>query len=445
MIKKTLLSLLVLLILPVTFGAKPFGEENFDSLYISLNLKNPSKIGLEFSFSNKITLKGECSAEDKSLKVRASIKDFDLNQLSGYIKLPVAGYIKKGNLDIEIGETISLEGELETNELNLTNKDIDLKGDIKLLGYLKILEHELDYHINYQIENGYFSKLKNIQEIQAKGFLRKDELFLSKADLIYKDLAIEATGRIKDFSSPKIDLKLTGKPGNLTIKTQYNKTVEEIKINALAKVWKGEINLTGALNLSNNKGTLNLTANGIDIAQVMHELNVEGKKPRGKLSLEVNLKNVDLFKWKNLRGGGKIIISEGNIYQINFLKGLGKFLSIPDFENIVFKRAYSDLFFEGEEIFFENLQLNATQMNIEGKGKMTTVGNLDFQLFPQFSQELIDSSKGLQKYLTAFLGEGTFSVSINGTIKNPVYTTNISIVPSLDKIEDIIDIFKDIF
>ena len=114
-------------------------------------------------------------------------------------------------------------------------------------------------------------------------------------------------------------------------------------------------------------------------------------------------------------------------------------------ENIVFKRAYSDIFFQGQEIFFENFQLNATQMDIEGKGKITTVGNIDFLLFPQFSQELIDASKGLQKYLAALLGEGTFSVSISGTIKKPVYTTNISLIPSLDKIEDIIDIFKDIF
>jgi len=253
LIRKILLSLLVLFLLPAAFQAKSFGRKNSDSLYIYLDLKDSSKISFELSLINKIDLRGEYRAEDKSLKVKASIKDFGLNQLSECIKLP-----------------------------------------------------------------------------------------------------------------------------------------------------------------------------------------------DGKLSLEASLRNVDLFKWKNLLGEGKILISEGDICQINFLKGLGKFLSIPDFEKIVFKRAYSDLFFEGEDIFFENFQLNAAQMNIEGKGKVTTIGNIDFLLFPQFSQELIDSSKGLQKYLTAFLG-GAFSVSISGTIKNPVYTTNILIIPALDKIEDIVDIFKDIF
>ena len=419
---------------------------------------------------------------------------------------------------------------------------------------MKILEQGLDYHINYQIKNGYFSKLKDINEIQAKGFLKKDKLFLSKSELTYKNLPLKVTAQIEDFSSPKIDLEITSSLCNLRAKAQANgetlevsefiiegkdtkiiaeasmgirnpwieiqgrgrlsfsdllealnsfkpkpsslgklnpqgsldleftivkesnqdkvkiklsSTSEELKIkdfkvkdikvellregnkltiSALrAKISGGEINLAGVLNLSNNKGNLNLTANGIDIAQAMQELNVEGKKPRGKLSLEANLRSVDLFKWKNLLGEGKILISEGDIYQIDFLKGLGKFLSIPDFENIVFKRAYSDLFFKGREIFFENFQLNAAQMSIEGKGKMTTVGNIDFLLFPQFSQELIDSSKGLQKYLTAFLGAGTFSVSISGTIKNPVYTNNISIIPAFDKIEDIKDIFGDIF
>ena len=560
MIKKTLnFFLFLLLTILFTFPlfrpeAKSFDIKTSDSIYLSLDLKDPSRIGLELSFINKIDLKGEYNSEDKSLKVKISTKDLDLNRLSEYIKLPVAGYIKEGDLDIEIGKIISLKGDFEASELKFATKNINLRGNIKLLGYLKILEQELDYHINYQIKDGYFSKLKDIKEIQAKGFLKNNKLLLSKSDLIYKNLPLKATVQIENFSSPRIDLEITSNPCNLRIKAyadeetlevsefiiegkdteitaqasiglktpwveiqgegyasfsdligiwnsfkpepsllaklnpqgsldleftitkesnqnkgkiKLSSSSEQLKIkdfkvknievelirdgNKLsisplrAEVSGGKINLKGALDLSNNKGNLSVTADNIDIGQAMHELNVEGKTPRGRLSFETNLTSLDLFKWKNLLGEGKILISEGDIYQINFLKGLGKFLSIPDFENIVFKRAYSDLFFEGQEIFFENFQLNATQMDIEGKGKITTVGNIDFLLFPQFSQELIDASKGLQKYLAALLGEGTFSVSISGTIKKPVYTTNISLIPSLDKIEDIIDIFKDIF
>ncbi len=560
MTKKTLnFSLFLLLTILFAFPlsrteAKFLDIKTSDTLYLSLDLKDPSKIGLELSFVNKIDLKGEYNKKDKSLKVTVSTKDLDLNQLSEYIKLPVAGYIKKGDLDIEIGKIISLKGDFEANELKFVTKNINLRGNIKLLGYLKILEQELDYHINYQIKDGYFSKLKNFKEIQAKGFLKNNKLLLSKSNLIYKNLPLEATAQIEDFSSPKIDLEITSKPCNLRVKAyadektlevsefiiegkdteittqasiglgnpwveiqgegytsfgdligignsfkpepsslaklnpqgsldlkftiikksnqnkvkiELSSTSEQLKIkdfkvknikvellrdgNKLsisplsAEVSGGEINLKGVIDLSNNKGNLSVTADNIDIGQAMHELNVEGKTPRGRLSFETNLRSLDLFKWKNLLGEGKILISEGDIYQINFLKGLGKFLSIPDFENIVFKRAYSDLFFQGQEIFFENFQLTATQMDIEGKGKITTVGNIDFLLFPQFSQELINSSKGLQKYLTALLGEGTFSVSIKGTIKKPVYTTNISLIPSLDKIKDIKDIFGDIF
>ncbi len=551
---RIILSLLAILSISPLFTAesKFIDVKTSDSIYVSLDLRNPSKTSLELSFINKIDLKGEYSPENKSLKVKASIEDLDLNQLNKCIKLPIAGYVKKGDLDIEIDEVISLKGELEANVLKLTAKDIDLKGDIKLLGYLKILRQELDYHINYQIKDGYFSKLKNIKEIQAKGFLKKDKLFLTKSELIYKNLPLKATVQIENFSSPKIGLEITSNLCNLKAKVAANRetlkvsefiiegkdteitaevniglkspwveiqgkgytsfsalleardsfkpkpsflskldpqgsldlefsiskesdqdkgkiklssTSEELKVKDFkvknikvgllrdkdkltisplkAEVGGGEINLKGALSLSSNRGNLSVTANNIDIAQTMYELNMEGKKPRGKLSLEANLRSLDLFKWQNLLGEGKILISEGDIYQINFLKGLGKFLSIPGFENIVFKRAYSDLFFEGGDIFFENFQLNATQMNIEGKGKITTVGNIDFMLFPQFSQEVIDSSEGLQKYLAAFLDEGAFSVSISGTIKNPVYTTHISLIPALDKIDGIKDIFKD--
>jgi len=363
--------LLLLIILsassPFTAKAKFLNINTSDSIYIFLDLRDPSTINLEFSFINKINLKGKYNATEKALKFQALVKD------------------------------------------------------------------------------EYFSKLKYIKGVRAEGLLKNNELFLNEAELTYKNIPLKATGRIKNFSSPKIDLKITGKPGVLTIKTQYNQNIKKMEINSLAEVWGGKIHLISMVNPSDNKGNLSVTADNVDIAQAMDEFDIEGKKPHGKLFFEVNLKSIDFFKWENLLGEGKILISEGDIYQINFLKGLGKFLSIPDFENIVFKRAYCDLYFEGENILLENFQLNATQMNIEGAGKITTAGNIDFLLFPQFSQELIASSKGIQKYLTALLGEGIFSVSISGTIKNPVYTTNISITPSLNNIEDIVNIFKDIF
>ena len=525
-----------------------------DSIYIFLDLRDPSKLSIELSLINKINLKGECIIKNKSLEMKTSIKDLDLTHLSKYTPLPITGYIKKGNLDIKINKSVSLEGELQANELKFTNKNMNLKGNIKLLGYLKISDQKLDYHINYQIKDGYSSKLKNITNIHAKGFLKKDKLLLSNSALTYKNLPLKATLEIENFLSPKINLKIFSALCNLDIQAKINeKTLQipkliingkdtevitkinidlkkplleiqgkgylsietlikiidsfmpkssflaklnpqgsidlrfaiikksdqakgEIKLDAIseklqlknlkikdikiallkktdtltvssleAKVSGGGIDLKGALNLLDNKGNLNLIISDVDIAQTMDGLNVEGEKPQGKLFLEANLLSVDLFKWKNLRGEGKILVNGGNIYQINFLKGLGKVLSILDFENIVFTEVFSDLFFQGQDIFFENFQLNSAQMNIGGKGKISTLGNLDFLIFPQFSEDLISSSRGLQKYITALLGEGGFSVNIGGTMKNPTYTPNISIIPSLDKLKGIEDIFKDIF
>jgi len=511
-------------------------------------------MNLEFSLVGKINLKAEYVIGNKSLKIKTSIKNLDLTELSKYISLPVLGYIKKGDLDIKINQTISLEGEIEANELKLTNKNIDFKGSIKLLGYLKVSDQEFDYHINYQIKDGYFSKLKNISGIQAKGFLKKDRLLLNESDLIYKKLPLKVTAKIEDFLSPKISLeifstlcnleaqaKINGKvlqipeliihnqDSKIITKMNFDLTKSEVEVqgkgyasigtlikildsfdpepSSLAKlnpqglinlkftiikksnqdkgkielqtdseqlqikdfkirdieanllkaanrltlssmranVGGGEINFKGMLNLFNNKGNLNLTVNNVDIAQITNDLNIKGEKPQGKLFLETNLTSLDFFKWQNLRGEGKILINGGNIYQINFLKGLGKVLSILNFEDIVFTEASSDLFFEGQDIFFENFQLNSDQMNIGGKGGITTLGNLDFLIFPEFSEELINSSKSLQKYITALLGEAGFSVNIGGTLKKPTYTPNISIIPSLEKLKGIEDVFKDIF
>lgn len=520
-----------------------------DSLYFLLDLQNPSKINFEISLVGKAGLKGEYDAETGRLKAGVSLQELDLKRFSKHLGTPLAGYIKKGNLDIAIDKGVSIKGELEANGLEFNDKDIGLKGDIKLLGRLKTLGTEFEYAINYDIKNGYFAKLKDFQEIQARGFIKNDKLLLTGSELTYKSLPLEATAQIENFSSPKIDLeiisavlslitriqidqdkvevskftvksknsKITSKaniglktprteiqgkshidfsdiadtadsfglklsyPGGLNpqgsldlefavnknpgrdkgswrlsgnsnqvkikgiklkdLTIDLSKTEDTLDVSSLeTKVSRGEIKLNGKIDLSNNQGTLNLTAKGIDINQTLADLNVPGKKPRGELSLEVNLKSLDLFKWKNLLGEGSILLSDGDIYQIKFLEGLGKFLSIPDFENIVFERASSDLLFEGEKIVFKNFRLSADQMSMEGEGKITTAGNIDLLLRPQFEQDLIASSKGLQKYLSAILGNGTFSIKVSGTVKNPQYTANVSIAPALDNIENIKDI-----
>ncbi len=94
-----------------------------DSIYIFLDLRDPSKLSIELSLINKINLKGECIIKNKSLEMKTSIKDLDLTHLSKYTPLPITGYIKKGNLDIKINKSVSLEGELQANELKFTNKN----------------------------------------------------------------------------------------------------------------------------------------------------------------------------------------------------------------------------------------------------------------------------------------------------------------------------------
>ncbi|MFH1519466.1 MAG: hypothetical protein ABIE75_02720 [Candidatus Omnitrophota bacterium] len=531
--------------------AKPLDKKNPASISIAIDLKDPLTLDFELSLLDKISLNGRCDSRNNSLKVKALLQDFDLSSLGQHMALPLGGYIKKGDIDLAAGKTYSLKGELEIRKLNLNRKDLNLKGNIKLSGYLNLPQQGLDYHINYQIKDGYFSKLTSVSAIQVKGFLKKDELCLNQGGLIYKNTPFGIAGRLEDFSSPKIALTITNNLWNLKAEAQRKGKILEIsnfliegkdtKIKTQAKIdiegpranvrgegrlnladivatldsfglkspclsklnpqghlevsfalsknnlqEKGQITLSGTsseleiqksqvtdlkfdlvkegnkltfvslanlsggaidlqalLNTSNKKGSLYLTANNIDISQAMHELNLKGQESSGKLSLQVHLKNLDFFQWRELNGEGKIVISEGNIWQINFLKGLGKFLSIPGFDQLVFKKAYSDLFFRGEDIVFENFQLNATQMNIEGSGKITSQGRLDFLLLPKFSQELIDSSKGLQKYLTTLLGGGNLSIEVKGTLKNPRYNIKVSLIPALEDFDKVKDIFKD--
>ncbi|MBU1367228.1 MAG: hypothetical protein KJ711_05395 [Candidatus Omnitrophica bacterium] len=529
-------------------------RKSFSGLSLFLDLSSPSEINFQLDWEDKIKLSGNYVLAHKDLKVAAFFKDIDLTNFSAFIKNfdLKKGYIKKGDLNLEGREAYLLSGDLEIRDIFLIKETVELRGHLDLSPQVTFSKEKmLDYYLSYQIKDARFL---NCENIQAKGFFRKDELILEAGCLNYKGIPWEVKGDVRDFSHPKIKLNAANSLLSLEAKAEYNKeewVVEELilqgkdtkifakgsialkekpqikiegagyiefndilevikafnlnytqltklnphgKLNAkfivsggtdaqnleiklagkseklsiydlwlskvnielykdkntltispfLANLGEGKIEFRGKFDFLTNNATVNLIANRVELKNLMEQLNLKNKKLAGKLSFEAYLENDKFPKWDRFNGQGSIQIEEGNIWEINFLRGLGEFLFIPDFEEIKFSQGYSDIFFKEGSIILENLELTSSQMSLTGGGKIIVKppyhppikGDVDFLLFPEFNSGLISASVGLKKTITDFLGKSGLAIEIKGTFNKPKYKIKSLLFSPLKRITD---------
>jgi hypothetical protein len=250
----------------------------------------------------------------------------------------------------------------------------------------------------------------------------------------------------------KWQIKLAGLGEKLKI---YNIEASEVKLELykdkdlliisplVANVAQGKIELRTKIDSLNKKIVVNTLINDIDLAILKEQLKLKNSSLSGTLTLDANFENNGLAFLDKLEGSGKVSIHEGNIWEINFLKGMGEFLFIPEFEEIKFEEGYSDLIFKGENIVFENIELKAPQMGLKGKGRISLKGDLNFLLVSEFNPALVSSSQGLKKFFTNILGQTSLAIELKGTIKKPSYEVKPVIFSDLKGLKKIFDdIFK---
>lgn len=224
------------------------------------------------------------------------------------------------------------------------------------------------------------------------------------------------------------------------IRLELYKNTKEFIISPLwADVATGKIEFRTKVDLATHKSSINFVANDLDLARLSKELAWKKKRLAGKVSLEVFGETDKPFAWETLSGEGKISIKNGNLWEVNFLEGLGDLLLIDDYANIEIKEGYSDLAFKNKAVIFQNTELTATEMTLRGGGKMSLKGDLDMLFLPEFNPLLIAASEGLKKFTTPFLGK-ILSIKVEGTVQKPVYTPKV-----LSPAENIKKFFQNLF
>jgi len=390
------------------------------------------------------------------------------------IKIEGKGKITNENLILKSGNLIyknlifKINGTIE--DFKSPKIKLSLENEI-LNAYLKgIFENNVfeikELFINSE-ESKSFSigkiKLQKEPEIELKG-----EGIISLSDILNILDKIDIKSEILKKINPKglldttininnskngLEIKLNGFSENLNI---YGLNLKDTKIllckdknniiisPLVSSLANGILELRTKINLENKKINLNFISNDLDLKSIIESLKLNNKKLTGKLSLEIYLETDIKDPLNKLSGQGKISIKDGNIWEINLLKGLGELLFISDFYDIQFKNGASDLIFKDNNIIFENINLKSLQMDLEGGGKISTNGDVHFMLFPRFNPNVISAHQGLKSITTNILDKTGLLIEVKGDIKNPKYSMK-SLLFSPNKLIEIKNFFRKLF
>jgi hypothetical protein len=403
-------------------------QKEFD-YHIDYRINNAALADLRDIVANGYLQKDNFILEEASLNYRniplylkGKIENFllpkiELNIISDIFNLEAKGIYDKGILEIKElflkgkGSKILAKAKVETKKEPVIQ--INGFGHIDCLDVLSVMRK---FNLNYPL----------LDKLNLQGSL--DTKFIINGGFKPQEWQVKLAGLAEKLKAYGLEAR--------EIQLELYKDKNELIISPLiANLAKGKIDFRTKFNFSNNKGVVNLVINEVDLAEIKKQLNLKNKNLSGKLSLEAYVDNNNFPQWNKLEGEGKILIKEGNIWELNFLKGLGEFLFIPDFEKITFEEGYSDVVFKNEEIILYNLELNSPQMDLNGAGKISFKGDMNFLLFPQFNPLVISSSESLKKITTGLLGKALL-IQIEGNINNPKYQLKPTLMYPLKKIKD---------
>lgn len=374
------------------------GFQDFDNIRAKGNLKNGLLILQEGSFNYK----------KNPFKINGELEDFALPQIklnlnNGTFNLTAHAKLNKNNIEVD---KLAVSGK-QTDIIGYGGIEIKDNPLIKFEGYGKVGLQEItkqinDFGLNYPLLNN-----------------------LSPQGELGLKFTITGSPKLNDW-----EIKLAGAGDNVKIynllftepKIELYKNKDELTISPLIiNFGEGNARLRAKFDFSNNKKTVDLTLDNIDLAYISEQLKLNNKNLAGKLFMEANLENNGIAGWDKMDGEGKVIIKEGNLWELSLLKGLGEFLSINEFDKITFKDGSSDLFFKEENIIFENMTLISALLTLKGNGEISVKDAVNFTIFPEFNPLLIAKSEGLNALLSEFIGKNILAVEIEGTLKDPKY------------------------
>ena len=330
-------------------------------------------------------------------------------------------------------------------ETNLKSESFDLKTKIKVdknnvaISKLegKYLNSTFDITGNLDLtekENPLLnlSLTSDLKLEDLKDVLPKFKEQLKKADLEgLFNLKGNLEGKLRDWKNWQVNLKgnsseisLFGfKLDNINLDyTQNEMMIKDFNIKSIA--YDGLLTINVNIGLSNKFPYLiNLAVSDLNLAKLILDTPLKEKPMSGMFSAQMQI-NGRALELSSITGNGTLEIKDGNLWELNLLKGLGKLLSIVEYNKIVFKTAQGNFTVENKTIHTDNLKFISDKLNLACEGNMDFEKNLDFLIAAQFSNDIIEDSVDLRKIITSAVGEISkiISVKLTGNIQKPKYS-----------------------
>jgi len=240
-------------------------------------------------------------------------------------------------------------------------------------------------------------------------------------------IQLDAAGPAKSWTSWKISSNITSKA--LHIK---GFTIKDITLNYTQTAGQGLINFlnfTAYNGPAAIKGRIVLNAPGprysvtgeikdLDLNLLKNDIpDLKDKTFYGKLSLQAVAEGAGADA-KSISGQVQIVVTDGNIWEFNPLKGLGNFIFMPRFDTLSFSHATGDFLVKDGWLTTENLDLMGQDVELLVKGKIGFDGTLDLVAVTQVPTTGPGQSPIGEAVNTA---GGMTAINITGSVEKPQY------------------------
>ncbi|MCX5701861.1 MAG: AsmA family protein [Candidatus Omnitrophica bacterium] len=425
---------------------------------------------------------------DLFLGIQSKIQAIGSAQITGVLNI-IGGLVKleKTNSVFESinGKINFAPNQLSWSDLNLKYADISYKTSGTLTDFaspkvnLNLVSQDLNLDTNFTINekrinlsklageyiNSKFSLSGDINIAQEKGIdadidadlsvnlidlkvpLRK---FKEKLEQIKPSGILQATGKISGnindiktcvinakFSSSSLSaygLKATDfimsyrQAGGITDITEAHLSLYGGSIDAVAQINLASDNLPYAVSTD---------IRGVKIEELKKDTPANTKDIAGTIQAQAKI-NGFLEELSKLNGSGKVLISEGKLWQLNLFQGLGSLLFSKDFSNIMFTEGSCDFVIQDKYIFTDNLQLKSNIADLSGAVTIGFDNSIEGELNVKVLDENAPFSGTLKDITTAIIGEaGRFgAIKISGTLKQPRFKFQTAVLDILKGFKD---------
>lgn len=253
-------------------------------------------------------------------------------------------------------------------------------------------------------------------------------------------------GNVADYKSCKVDAELSSpsvsfyglKGKDFLLVYKQAQGISEVPSMSMF-LYGGTLSAAAALNLNseNLPYWLKLDIKDIKIEELKLDTPAKEKEISGSMQgiVKLNGFSSDLSK---LSGEGNLDITEGRLWQLDLLRGLGKLLFAKDFANVVFNEASCGFIVKDRLVFTDSLKLKSSLVELDGSAKIGFDSSLDASIKVHVLDEMAPLTKTLKDVATAIIGQsGSFGViKISGSLQQPKYKFQPAVVDIIKGLKD---------